>query len=473
MNGAATYFKDNFLGGTHSIKIGGELQLETQWNGYQRTRAGNVEQILNNGAPFQVILGFPTASGEVGRKSDRDNLLSIGKLNTTSAFVSDQWTLGKVTLNLGVRYDHYRSFVPVQQQLGSTNGPITLAAQTFPEQTFFVWNSVVPRLGFVYNITGDGKTVVKLNYGYFKHNPGPAIAQSANPNQPNKTATYTWADLNHDGLYENGEEGTLISTALAGTVSVDPNITQPYTNEVAAFVERQVSGDIGVQGGFVYKTNDNLWQSYVPGRAPAAYTVPFSVADRGPDGVAGTGDDQSLTFYGIPNAQLGPANTMIENVPAIGRYKSAEISMNKRLSHHWSAGVGGSYSWVRETRSLASNTFASGQYPNSATTRSTPATRPTARSAHAVGLQRVRQLRSAVRHRISPVFRSQAGQSFGRTLSISAPASCACFASGTVLVEPLDSAGWTTSTSSTSAARRRSRSRRRRSCVCSSTRSTC
>lgn len=441
VNGAATYFKDNFLGGTHSIRIGGELQLETQWNGYQRTRAGNVEQILNNGVPFQVVLGFPTASGEVGHKSDRDNLLSIGKLNTTSAFVSDQWTLGRVTLNLGARYDHYRSFIPVQQQLPYTNGPISLQAQTFPEQTFFVWNSVVPRVGMVYNITSDGKTVVKLNYGYFKHNPGPAIAQSANPNQSRKTVTYTWNDTNKDGLYENGEQGTLVSTALAGTVAVDPNITQPYTNEVAAFVERQLSGDIGVQGGFVYKTNDNLWQSYVPGRAPAAYTVPFAVADRGPDGALGTGDDQSLTFYGIPSAQLGSANTVIENTPGIGRYKSAEVSLNKRLSHHWSAGFGGSYSWIRENASsLASNSFASGLYPNSrndALYTGDPANGTLSYTQW--GFNAYGSYEAPFGIKISPVFRSQAGQSFGRTLSISAPSSCACFASGTVLVEPLDS----------------------------------
>ena len=47
-------------------------------------------------------------------------------------------------------------------------------AQTFPEHDFVTWNNLVPRLGITYDLTGDGKTVVKVSYGLFWHDPGRA-----------------------------------------------------------------------------------------------------------------------------------------------------------------------------------------------------------------------------------------------------------------------------------------------------------
>jgi hypothetical protein len=49
LTGAATYFKDQFLGGSHSLKIGGELNLETGWEGYEYLRPGNVRHYFTNG----------------------------------------------------------------------------------------------------------------------------------------------------------------------------------------------------------------------------------------------------------------------------------------------------------------------------------------------------------------------------------------------------------------------------------------
>ena len=42
------------------------------------------------------------------------------------------------------------------------------------------WNSIVPRLGMSYDLMGDGKTVVKVNFGLYKFNPGVGVADSAN-----------------------------------------------------------------------------------------------------------------------------------------------------------------------------------------------------------------------------------------------------------------------------------------------------
>ncbi len=440
LTGAATYFKDSWLGGNHTVKVGGEINFETQWNGFERVRAGHIEHWLDNGVSTQVVFDAPTASGPVGSKGARADLLAIGKLDHHNAFVNDQWAIGRgVSLYLGVRFDHYKSHVPEQRQLAFAVGPLSVPDHTFAPQTFFTWNKVAPRLGLVYDLSGDGRTVAKVNYGYFGHNPGPGLAAAANPNQAAKTLTYTWSDRSGDKLWQPGEEGTLTSSNLAGAVLIDPAISQPYTHEAAAFLEQQISEDIGARVGFVYKTNDNLWQRYQALRPPEAYTVPFTVNDIGPDGISGTGDDRPFSLLGAPLAALGPPTQVIQSLPAIGRYKSIETALSKRFSQRWSVGLGFGYSWIREHNTAqAGNTISPSLdgragYPN--TPNDTSLNSQTTWSFKAHGMYH-----GPRGIHVAPVFRHQSGQNYGRTITVQSPAGSGLFlARSTILAEPLDS----------------------------------
>src|SRR5262249_29212160 len=234
--GALTYFKDGW-GGSHNFKFGGELMYETGWQGYLQVASGNIrETIASSGSPSQVQLYAPTAL-TVGSNQDgpNGNLLSVAKVNTIDAFITDQWTIGRATLNLGVRFDHYNVFTPDQIQLAYTfpSGVSIPSAScstdpNFCEKHYLKWDSVVPRLGVSYDLSGTGKTVLKANYGMYRFNPGVGVAQNANPNQAVKSITYQWLDnkvcatcIPGDRIYQPGEEGTETARALAGNISVD------------------------------------------------------------------------------------------------------------------------------------------------------------------------------------------------------------------------------------------------------------
>ena len=443
--GAATYFKDNFLGGSHNFKFGAEVNIETQWNGYSRWRAGAIQHIFNNNQALRATIGFPTSSCEVGSLSARDCLLSIGKLDHSNLFASDTWTIQRLTLTLGLRYDHYKSHVPDQTQLANSFGGVSVPAAEFPAQTFFTWNSVVPRAGLTYDLTGDGQTVVKFNYGFFKHNPGPGIAASGNPNQAGKTITYNWSDTNGNRLFDPGEQvGAAVQDLTGpGGVSIDPDIKQPYTHEVSTFVERQLTEVLGIRAGYVYKTNDDLWMQYQPFRGPDAYTASYNAPDIGPDGLSGTADDTVRTFRAIPNAALGSNTSVVMTVPAFGRFHNIEFSGSKRLSNRWSAGVGYGYTWSEEHGSfMANNTVASTQ-ANPGPTTGYPQTGndPGAHEYTGWGFKAYGTYEGPWGIRFSPVFRHQAGANYGRTISVPAPpAGSGLFTStaGAVLVEPLN-----------------------------------
>ena len=160
------------------------------------------------------------------RASDDGLLLVVNKLDQQDFFVNDTWSKGRVTMNLGLRWDRYRGWMPDQGQPAFANGPVSVPAQTFPERDFYTWNNLGPRIGLTYDLAGDGKTVVKASYGLFWHNPGPGVSADANPNQNNKSVTYTWTDRNDDRRYQLGEESANpTATTLAGTIQLDPAVT--------------------------------------------------------------------------------------------------------------------------------------------------------------------------------------------------------------------------------------------------------
>jgi len=357
--GAATYFLDKGKG-NHTFKFGGELLQETAWEGYLAQSGqdpsapyGQIDHQYANGASTNVVFRIPTAINHLGGLKDNDNgnILSIAKVNQFGAFLTDTWSIGRLTVNAGMRYDRYRSFTPDQSQIAFTTGPVSVPSQVFPEVTYATWNSVVPRIGVTFDLSGNGRTVVKANYGLYYHNPGVAMASDANQNQPNKTVTYAWNDLNGDKRWQPGEEGASpTSTNLAGTITVDPQIRQPYSHDVGAFLEHQFGMSLGSRVGFVMKTEDDLYASYQAQRPNSAYSVPFPYVDIGVDGVRGTADDRTITLYGMPTSQAGafPINSTVMNTGRYSNYKTFEASMNKRPGGKWSVAAGASYTMLAD-----------------------------------------------------------------------------------------------------------------------------
>ncbi len=74
-----------------------------------------------------------------------------------SLYLNDKITLSrKLTLNVGVRYDRYSSFLPEQGNPGT--GPFA-TANIYPykgEDNFPIYSTLVPRVSAVYDLTGEG-----------------------------------------------------------------------------------------------------------------------------------------------------------------------------------------------------------------------------------------------------------------------------------------------------------------------------
>ena len=428
--GAATYFLDTTRG-SHTIKFGGEMLKEQSWEGYEQQFGGDIDHQYANGVSSTVVFALPTAT-QVGSLSDNDegHLTSRAALDHNSAFINDTWAAGRLTINGGVRYDNYRGWLPEQEQLAATVGPVSVPAKTFAEVEHFNWHKFAPRIGVVYDLSGDGRTVVKANYGFYWHNPGAGVSSSANPNTTEKSATYVWNDRNGDRRWQPGEEGNRTAAQLEGTIQLDPNIKAPYSHETSVWVERQLTNTMGFRTGFVYKTQADLIASYVRDRSilSGAYSTPFPFTDIGADGVRGTGDDRTLTLYGMPASQASsfPLGNVVMNLPREEDFKTFELSLNRRYGNRWSASAGGSFTWL--------NDYAAGSFP-------TNPNQPGREKRTQWNFKATASYDAPWGIRLSPVLRHQSGVNFARNISVPASAASAfglVLPASTIYAEPAD-----------------------------------
>lgn len=348
VHGAYTFYADNKLGGNHQFKLGGEIQKETGRTRWKAYYANNVVQLFNNGNAQSVRLGLPVDSWN--------------GLRNYGLFLNDSYKVRKLTLNLGVRYDRYRVFLPEQERPASR---FSAQAATFAAvDNIKTFNHVVPRVGVIYDLQGNGKTVLKANYGRYYFNPGVNLADSVNPNTSTQYTQYAWTDRNGDRLWQPGEEGA-IQSQFGGTASVliDPNLRNSYTDELSGWIERELGGNIGARVGFVWKMDRDGYQQENRNRPFSAWNIPATVTDIGPDGLPNTGDEKSVAAFGLnpANAALPTVNTVFNPDGFTADYKTVEVGATKRFSKKWSMVSSFAVTWTSE---FGTNYFSTGAGSN-------------------------------------------------------------------------------------------------------------
>lgn len=188
--GAATYVL-----GPHTFKAG----MQMTWGNYTHTRDANADLVQqyrssSTGIPFTVpdsvlIRNTPLSYGE--------------RLNYDLGFyVQDSWTLNRLTVNAGVRYELLKA------QVLAAESPVGrfVPARTFePIGNLPNWKDWAPRLAVVYDLFGNGRTAIKGSINRYNLARTTGVASSYNP-LLSQTATLRWTDVNGDDIAQ-GERG--------------------------------------------------------------------------------------------------------------------------------------------------------------------------------------------------------------------------------------------------------------------------
>ncbi len=191
----------------------------------------------------------------------RDQLLA-----DLGVYAQDAWTLNRLTMNLGVRFERFAHQVPANT---SGAGRFT-AARSFAAIPLPTWNSVSPRFGAVYDLFGDQRTALKFSIGKYMQAGTTGFSETYNP-LALTTGTVAWTDLNGDSAPQ-GELGCVYLTAgcelnlaqlpagfgVASLSNFDPDIKRMYNIETSVNVQHELLPRVSVSGGWFHRDYKNL-----------------------------------------------------------------------------------------------------------------------------------------------------------------------------------------------------------------------
>lgn len=311
------------------------------------------------GYPNQQIYRYRSLPGETDYFLHPDSVQVFEYPNNTNAgiiygswFANDSITVTpKLTVNAGVRYDHYSSWLPEQGNDGS--GPFATARIVPETRGFPVYNAWSPRISAVYDITGKGRVALKASYGRYSASgsgvnsaPGP-VAANVNP-----AASLVYTYNRWDGKIPYTPIAADLASVTGSTRDsrLDPALKGAYLDEYTAGVDLGLWKDTSIRLNVVRKRDFrgnkvlNLAQPY------EAYTDVVNGVDPGRDNVVGTADDRVIPVYSVPRnyPTFGQIKELTVNAaPGEGddRYTAMEATFNKSYSNRWS--MLASMSWDR------------------------------------------------------------------------------------------------------------------------------
>ncbi len=324
------------LGGNHEFKFG-----------FQYRYANDIESAWWYG---DIVADAATGTAWITRKGQNNC-----KAKYTSLYAGDTFTKGKLTLNLGVRFDRQNGSLRAHSAPASASYPnllpaINVAASTTP----FTWNDVSPRLGMTYDIVGDGKTIIRASFARYADQLSAGDVNYTDPlSWAQSELDYLWTDLNNDGYAQSNEidwatgpvgmyyVDPIDPTSARPTTYVDPNLTAPKRLEFIVGGEHEVMNNFSVGANFVYRqANNYTWRvgtDYKNPGAPYTYNDYEAVVYSGtlPDGTA-----YSMPYYRLKASRAGMVGAGIDwlytnQQDYKEKYQALEIFATKRLSNKW------------------------------------------------------------------------------------------------------------------------------------------
>jgi hypothetical protein len=185
--------------------------------------------------PNQVTLNLPTDNYN---KIDGDN----------GFWVTDRMTYGRATITAGLRLDWF---------IGSV-GDSAILPNTWTESATYEgfggtpsWHDLSPRLGFAYDLFGNGKTALKLGASKYLNAETVSTASSVNPiNTLTGNISLTWTDNNGDHTIFNPDGTVQDKDMKNGNPTQDELAPIPASSTFGKLVPSTTITDPRVRDGF-------------------------------------------------------------------------------------------------------------------------------------------------------------------------------------------------------------------------------
>lgn len=321
VNVSLSQYADKF--GRHNFKFGMEFERSTSRSQFAYT--DGVYFYDYGGAPY-LAYGY---SYDIEGKNKRE-----------SFYAQDQWKIGRLTANLGIRLDRIRGYSPL------------LDRDVYKPD--MAWG---PRLGAAFDVTGKGTSVLRGSWGRYYE------GASFNPyNQ----AVGGWTPFQSYEVLPNGQLSLFDETTIGGNWTVAEDIKHFGLDETTFGFEQQLRRDMRFAVTGIFRKWDNFVGAVIPGST----WTPFTRALPNPDNPTTT---TNYTLYRWANrAQTAdrtqvvnyagfqykdPSGGIIGTLDPYRDYKGVMFVLTKSYSNRWQGQF--SYVWS-ETKGNVNNGGRSG-----------------------------------------------------------------------------------------------------------------
>jgi len=424
-NSPVNEYTDNLskIKGNHTLKAGGQFRFTTQW-GYNAagiypnaslssTLSGNTPNITTpsglNSTQLTTLQGlYNNLTGRVGSIAETyySNLqtwqaagtprVRTFKFHEYGYFVQDDWKVKpNFTLNLGLRYEfngvpyEENGLVGTLDQIANLNTVSQIDNLTVKKGGMWYkndYNNFAPRIGFAWDIKGDGKTSVRGGYGIFYDRMIGAATSLVDGNTPGFSQAMTvypnsgGTDLriaDNPAAPAQPAAPVLTSAATRSTsIAVfNPNLRTGYVEQWNLQIQRRLARDTVLTVGYVANRalkmffDQDLSQTHWNASLQSAFTELYNnysnLANVSPNNIFvkmyGTAS-AAVSAMGSANVQTGQYGNAIYSVDTTGYSKYAAAGLSEYAVRNYPQyneliyGTNGGLSWYNSLQvSLRSN----------------------------------------------------------------------------------------------------------------------
>jgi hypothetical protein len=340
-------FSMSYITGAHHFKAGMTADESLPRDTYTSRGPTPFTYSLRNGTPQSLTeYASPLLTGEVKVRPD------------LAVFAQDQWTVNRVTLNLGLRYEYHRT---IASPVVTLAGPLVDSHSLAGLDCIPCWHDLDPRIGVVWDVFGDGKTAVKANLGRYvslvswvnskTFNPQNAIVASTSRSW---TTTRPWTpdivpncDLRNPNANGFGGDlcGKMANTNFGQEVIStvpDPDWIQGwgkrgYSWAGSLSVDRQLANGVALTAGYYRTTFGNFTVTRNTNVNPSDYDPYCITAPADPRLPANVSGQQICGLYDINPAKFGSVHNMVTLASNYGNYteyyNGVDVNLVARLPH--------------------------------------------------------------------------------------------------------------------------------------------